>query len=253
MLAELETIGGENALRPMLVAAQHELQTEKERVAALTNKNRELEAAVDAGSDAATRAARDVVPVAEVVRAKREAAEEIEKLKVDAAAAEARLRQYEEKIADIEARGAKWSGQKGMLEGKLELINRSLADFEKNHAEAVARGVVNGGGCGSSVGGGSESGEKPWRDLDLQSVADYSDLASNTSEMPNVHDVEARASRVAKAQANKVKFEQMKVQRNQYRQGLKQAQQEIEKMKAEMAAVNELKEQVKVLQEATFL
>lgn len=50
-----------------------------------------------------------------------------------------------------------------------------------------------------------------------------------------------------------MKFEQIKAQRNQYKQGLKQAQQEMEKMKAEIAAVNELKEQVKMLQEVTFL
>jgi hypothetical protein len=64
-----------------------------------------------------------------------EAAEEIEKLKVDAAAAEARMAQYEATLAESEARGAQWSGQKGVMEGsKLELINRSLADFEKNCA-----------------------------------------------------------------------------------------------------------------------
>lgn len=154
---------------------------------ALASKNQELEAAVEAKDDAATRAERDAVPVAEVVRAKKEAAEEIEKLKVDAAAAEARVRQYEEKIAEIEARGAQWSGQNGMLEGKLELINRSLADFEKNQADARdSRGE---GGGGSVGGGGSETAHEPWQDLDLQSVAGFSDLASNISEIPNPNDL----------------------------------------------------------------
>lgn len=60
-------------------------------------------------------------------------------------------------------------------------------------------------------------------------------------------------ARLAKAQANKVKFEQIKAQRNQYKEGLRQAQREMEKMKAEITAVNELKQQVKMLQEATFL
>jgi hypothetical protein len=41
--------------------------------------------------------------------------------------------------------------------------------------------------------------------------------------------------------------------RNQYKQGLIGAQQEMDSMKAEIAAVNELKEQVKMLQEATFM
>jgi hypothetical protein len=56
-----------------------------------------------------------------------EAAEEIEKLKVDAAAAEARMAQYEATLAESEARGAQWSGQKGVMEG-------SKPDFEKNCA-----------------------------------------------------------------------------------------------------------------------
>ena len=40
-------------------------------------------------------------------------------------------------------------------------------------------------GGGDGGGGSDGGGHEPWRDLDLQSLAGYSDLASNISEIPN--------------------------------------------------------------------
>eukprot|EP00227_Mantoniella_beaufortii_P002115 CAMPEP_0197609666 /NCGR_PEP_ID=MMETSP1326-20131121/51648_1 /TAXON_ID=1155430 /ORGANISM="Genus nov. species nov., Strain RCC2288" /LENGTH=91 /DNA_ID=CAMNT_0043178071 /DNA_START=1 /DNA_END=276 /DNA_ORIENTATION=+ len=91
--------------------------------------------------------------------------------------------------------------------------------------------------------------------MDLESSAGYSDLASNISEAPNPNDLDGMMGKSAraKAQANKVKYDQMKTQRNQYKQGLRVAKEEMERMQGEMGAVEALKEQVKALQETTFL
>uniref|UniRef100_A0A7S0X5V8 Uncharacterized protein n=1 Tax=Mantoniella antarctica TaxID=81844 RepID=A0A7S0X5V8_9CHLO len=250
MLAELEKEGGAAALRPMLVAAQQALGLEKERAAALAAKNEELVAAAGARDDAATRAERDAVPVGEVVRARKEAAAEIETLKVCAAAAEARVAQYEQQLADVHARGVKWSGQQTAAEGRIERINRYVADSDSTRTNADLRASSGGSGGG---GGSGETYDDAWRDLDLQSVAGYSE--SNMSEIPNPNDLDGigRLARAAKAQANKGKFEQIKAQRNQYKAGLRAAQQEVEGMRAEMAAVEHLREQVRTLQDAAFL
>ena len=169
-LAELEKIGGDAALRPMLIETQQQLLRERERAAALREQNRELEEAAEA-----------------VERRKRE------------------------------------------QEGKLELLNRSLADFEKNREQSA-----------EAMGPGFQG-------LDLsddgRSVAGYSDLASVVSEIPNPNDVDgkAAAARRAKAAQNKIKFDAVKAQRNQFKAGLKAAQEEIERMRAEMQTVEALK------------
>ena len=181
-LAELEKIGGDAALRPMLIETQQQLLRERERAAALREQNRELEEAAEA-----------------VERRKRE------------------------------------------QEGKLELLNRSLADFEKNREQSA-----------EAMGPGFQG-------LDLsddgRSVAGYSDLASVVSEIPNPNDVDgkAAAARRAKAAQNKIKFDAVKAQRNQFKAGLKAAQEEIERMRAEMQTVEALKKQVAALQENMFV
>lgn len=92
---------------------------------------------------------------------------------------------------------------------------------------------------------------------DSLSTIGFSDIASNVSEIPDVADLEnhpaARAHRAQKAAANKVKFDNMKSQRNKYKAELRAAQKECERMKAEMAAVDELKKQVLALREATYV
>jgi chromosome segregation ATPase len=181
-LAELEKIGGDAALRPMLIETQQQLLRERERAAALREQNRELEEAAEA-----------------VERRKRE------------------------------------------QEGKLELLNRSLADFEKNREQSA-----------EAMGPGFQG-------LDLsddgRSVAGYSDLASVVSEIPNPNDVDgkAAAARRAKAAQNKIKFDAVKAQRNQFKAGLKAAQEEIERMREEMQTVEALKKQVAALQENMFV
>ena len=99
----------------------------------------------------------------------------------------AQNRELEEAAEAVERR-------KREQEGKLELLNRSLADFEKNREQSA-----------EAMGPGFQG-------LDLsddgRSVAGYSDLASVVSEIPNPNDVDgkAAAARRAKAAQNKIKF-----------------------------------------------
>jgi hypothetical protein len=58
----------------------------------LAAKNQELEAVAGQAGEAAARAARDVVPVADVVKAQREAAVEIERLKLEISESDAQLK-----------------------------------------------------------------------------------------------------------------------------------------------------------------
>ena len=90
---------------------------------------------------------------------------------------------------------------------------------------------------------------------DGRSVAGYSDLASVVSEIPNPNDVDgkAAAARRAKAAQNKIKFDAVKAQRNQFKAGLKAAQEEIARMREEMQTVEALKKQVAALQENMFV
>ena len=63
----------------------------------------------------------------------------------------------------------------------------------------------------------------------------------------------AAAARRAKAKENKIKFENMKQQRNQYKAGLRAAKEEIERMRQEVGMVEELKKQVESLRENIYL
>ena len=153
-LAELQKIGGDAALRPMLIEAQQQLSRERERLAALRREKEALEEA------------RVTSEAAERERA-----------------------------------------------GKLELLNRSLADFEK-HRERSAAEL----GPGFQ---GLDSGET--ESVDGSRTGDgYSDLASTTSEAHDPSDVDGKraAARRAKAAQNKQKFEALKAQRDQYLAGL---------------------------------
>ena len=134
---------------------------------------------------------------------------------------------------------------------KLDAIDKTLADFERTRREAAEQAEENaraGNGSGNGLGGGLD---------DSLSTIGFSDIASNVSEIPDVADLEnhpaARAHRAQKAAANKVKFDNMKSQRNKYKAELRAAQKECERMKAEMAAVDELKKQVLALREATYV
>ena len=186
-LAELQKVGGDAALRPMLIEAQQQLSRERERLTALRREKEALEEA-------------------------RVAAEAAERERA----------------------------------GKLELLNRSLADFEK-HRERSAAEL----GPGFQ---GLDSGEI--MSVDGSQAGDgYSDLASTTSEAHDPSDVDGKraAARRAKAAQNKQKFEALKAQRNQYKAGLVNAQNEVERMRAELQSVEALKEQVKALQENMFV
>ena len=176
-LAELQKIGGDAALRPMLIEAQQQLRREKEA---------------------------------------------LEEARVTSEAAERERA------------------------GKLELLNRSLADFEK-HRERSAAEL----GPGFQ---GLDSGET--ESVDGSRTGDgYSDLASTTSEAHDPSDVDGKraAARRAKAAQNKQKFEALKAQRDQYKRGLRSARDEVERMRAEMQTVEALKEQVQALQENMFV
>ena len=186
-LAELQKVGGDAALRPMLIEAQQQLSRERERLAALRREKEALEEA------------RVTSEAAERVRA-----------------------------------------------GKLELLNRSLADFEKHRDRSAAEL-----GPGFQ---GLDSGET--ESVDGSRTGDgYSDLASTTSEAHDPSDVDGKraAARRAKAAQNKQKFEALKAQRDQYKRGLRSARDEVERMRAEMQTVEALKEQVQALQENMFV
>ena len=186
-IAKLHKVGGDAALRPMLIEAQQQLSRERERLTALRREKEALEEA-------------------------RVAAEAAERERA----------------------------------GKLELLNRSLADFEK-HRERSAAEL----GPGFQ---GLDSGEI--MSVDGSQAGDgYSDLASTTSEAHDPSDVDGKraAARRAKAAQNKQKFEALKAQRNQYKAGLVNAQNEVERMRAELQSVEALKEQVKALQENMFV
>ena len=186
-LAELQKVGGDAALRPMLIEAQQQLSRERERLTALRREKEALEEA-------------------------RVAAEAAERERA----------------------------------GKLELLNRSLADFEK-HRERSAAEL----GPGFQ---GLDSGET--ESVDGSRTGDgYSDLASTTSEAHDPSDVDGKraAARRAKAAQNKQKFEALKAQRDQYKRGLRSARDEVERMRAEMQTVEALKEQVQALQENMFV
>jgi hypothetical protein len=186
-LAELQKVGGDAALRPMLIEAQQQLSRERERLAALRREKEALEEA------------RVTSEAAERERA-----------------------------------------------GKLELLNRSLADFEKHRDRSAAEL-----GPGFQ---GLDSGET--ESVDGSRTGDgYSDLASTTSEAHDPSDVDGKraAARRAKAAQNKQKFEALKAQRDQYKRGLRSARDEVERMRAEMQTVEALKEQVQALQENMFV
>ena len=68
-----------------------------------------------------------------------------------------------------------------------------------------------------------------------------------------VSSLPAAAARRAKAKENKIKFENMKQQRNQYKAGLRAAKEEIERMRQEVGMVEELKKQVESLRENIYL
>ena len=100
-------------------------------------------------------------------------------------------------------------------------------------------------GTGETVGG-------PPSEADDASEAGFSDLASNISEAPGLTDA-ARAANKARSAQNKAKFDAIKAERNAFKAEARKAAKELERMRAEVAKVEELKKQLSTLQESMFL
>ena len=225
-------IARNEALREQMAASQAKLDDvraeaesivaeEHARNEALERKHEEtLRELRDAGGDAA------LAPM--LMEAQRQLAEERERV--------ARLAEEKAALETTANAGARAARER---EGKLELLDRSLADFERNRVESAA-----------ALGPG-------FQDLDAStdagSVAGFSDIASVMSEMPGNPNDPAAAARRAKAKENKIKFENVKRQRDSYKQGLRAAKEEIERMRKEVGMVEELKKQVESLRENMYV
>ena len=108
----------------------------------------------------------------------------------------------------------------------------------------ISRGLDNVGTGGAADGPPSEAD-------DASEVA-FSDLASNISEAPGLTDA-ARAANKARSAQNKAKFDAIKAERNAFKAEARKAAKELERMRAEVAKVDELKKQLSTLQDSMFI
>jgi enamine deaminase RidA (YjgF/YER057c/UK114 family) len=122
------------------------------------------------------------------------------------------------------------SGEAALMQARLALISQG---FESIH---TARGPP------------SESGLTD----DTASEAGFSDLASNVSEAPGLSDA-TRAANRARAAQNKAKFDAIKAERNAFKAEAKKAARELDRMRLEVTKVQELKSQLKALQETLYV
>jgi chromosome segregation ATPase len=87
---------------------------------------------------------------------------------------------------------------------------------------------------------------------DAASEMGFSDLASNASEAPGLSDATRAANKVRSTQ-NKAKFDAIKAERNSFKAEARKAAKELERMRGEVTKVEDLKAQLKTLQESMFI
>jgi chromosome segregation ATPase len=92
----------------------------------------------------------------------------------------------------------------------------------------------------------------PPSDADDASEVAFSDLASNISEAPGLTEA-SRAANKARSAQNKAKFDAIKAERNAFKAEARKAAKELERMRAEVAKVEELKKQLSTLQDSMFM
>ena len=132
-------------------------------------------------------------------------------------------------------RGGPATGEHTVLQARLAAINESFDSI----------GLHGNGHAGREP---SESGLTD----DTASEAGFSDMASVMSEAPGMTDAQRAANRMRSAQ-NKAKFDAIKAERNAFKQEAKKAAKELERMRMEVAKVEELKNQLKALQDNMYV
>jgi DNA repair exonuclease SbcCD ATPase subunit len=159
--------------------------------------------------------------------------ERIERL----AAANAQLEQEVQRAAESSLHNvAPASGtDAALLQERLAQINRGFDEI----------------GLAANGHGGGPPSENGLTD-DAASEAAFSDMASVISEAPGMSEA-ARAANRARSAQNKAKFDAIKAERNAFKQEAKKAAKELERMRAEVAKVEDLKTQLKALQESMYV
>ena len=129
-------------------------------------------------------------------------------------------------------RGGSATGEHTVLQARLAAINETF-DSIGQHAN----------GREPSEGGATD---------DTASEIAFSDMASVMSEAPGMTDAQRAANR-ARSSQNKAKFDAIKAERNAFKQEAKKAAKELERMRMEVAKVEELKKQLKALQDNMYV
>jgi chromosome segregation ATPase len=259
--AEKELEGGESAVAQLLQQQQLVAEALAGERSALVAKNAALTAQMQATQAALQRlqeSAAEALHSAsrendELAARNAQLAKEMEALSgKDGAALAPALAEARAQLAAMQERCAQLAASNAQLEQELQNGRGGSATGEHTVLQARLAAINE---TFDSIGlhaNGREPSEGGATDDTASEIA-FSDIASVAgSEAPGMTDAQRAANRLRSSQ-NKAKFDAIKAERNAFKQEAKKAAKELERMRTEVAKVEELKNQLKALQDNMYV